>query len=69
MNPSECRALLDTAVIIASVALEEHQQLGGIYTHHEDLYRRMLAADVSQLPKLGKKRYLNSRIKLQPTSE
>jgi hypothetical protein len=68
MEPSECRALLDTAVIIASVTPREHQRLGGIYTHHEDLYRRMLAADVSQLPMLGEERYFNSGIKLQPTS-
>ena len=44
MNPSECRALLETAVIIASVTPTEHRRLGGIYTHHKDLYRRMLRA-------------------------
>jgi len=69
MNPSECRALLDTAVIIASVTPAEHQSLGGIFTHHEELYNRMLAADVSQLPSLGQERYLNSKVKIQPTSE
>jgi hypothetical protein len=68
MNPRECRALLDRAVIIASVTPEEHRELGGIFTHHEDLYRRMLAADVSWLIRLGKKRYRDSEIKLQPTS-
>src|SRR5215472_7901258 len=48
MNPSECRALLDRAVIIASVTPEEHQKLGGIFTKHEELYRRMLAPDISR---------------------
>ena len=67
MNPSECRALLHRAVIIASVTPEEHQKLGGIFTHHDELYRRMLAQDISRLIRLGKKRYLNSGIKLQPT--
>jgi hypothetical protein len=67
MNPSECRALLDRAVIIASVTPEEHRKLGGIFTHHKDLYRRMLAQDVSRLIRLGKKRYINSKIQLQPT--
>src|SRR5262249_40427218 len=31
MDPSECRALLETAVIIASVTSEEHGPLGGIF--------------------------------------
>ena len=53
MNPSESRELLQKAVIIASVTPEEHRKLGGIYTHFEELYREMLAADVSQLPRLG----------------
>src|SRR5262249_31347066 len=67
MNPRKCRVLLDTAVIIASVTPQEHRKLGGIYTHFEELYREMLAADVSQLPGLGRKRYLKKRIKLRPT--
>jgi len=33
MNPSDCRALLETGVVIASVTPEEHRRLGGIYTH------------------------------------
>ena len=64
MRPRECRRLLDTALIIASVTPAEHQRLGGIYTHFPDLYRRMLAEDVSHLPRLGKQRYRRKRIKL-----
>ena len=68
MNPSECRVLLETAVIIASVTPTEHRRLGGIYTHHEDLYRRMLKAQVSRLPRRGMERYSATGIELQPTS-
>jgi len=68
MNPSECRALLEEAVIIASVTPEEHRRLGGIWTHHEDLYRRMLKAQVSRLPRRGMERYSATGIALQPTS-
>ena len=68
MNPSECRALLETAVIIASVTPGEHRRLGGIYTHHQDLYRRMLKAHVSRLPRRGVERYSATGIALQPTS-
>ena len=68
MNPSECRALLETAVIIASVTPAEHRRLGGIYTHHADLYRRMLKAHVSRLPRRGMERYSATGIALQPTS-
>jgi hypothetical protein len=68
-NPGECRALLETAVIIASVRPEEPKQLGGIFTHHPDLYRRMLEAPVSQLPSLGRELYSAAKIALQPTSE
>ena len=64
MHPRRCRTLLETAVIIASVTPEEHRTLGGIFTHHEPLYREMLAADVSQLPSLGKERYSNFDIEL-----
>jgi len=66
MNPDECRVLFDTAVIIASVTPVEHRKLGGIYTHHEELYRRMLPADVSRLPGLGNQRYLDSGVKIRP---
>jgi hypothetical protein len=68
MNPSECRVLLEKAVIIASVTEAEHRQLGGIYTHHADLYRRMLKAHVSRLPKRGLERYSAVGIALRPRS-
>lgn len=66
MNPSECRALLDTAVIIAKVMPEEHKRLGHLFPHNKELYERMLAAPVSQLPALGKERYVKKKIRLQP---
>lgn len=66
MNPGECRELLDTAVIIASITPKEHKQLGGIFTHHEVLYGEMLKAQVSELPSLGRKRYSAVKITLQP---
>jgi hypothetical protein len=44
MNPAECRPLLEKAVILASITPAEHRHLGGIWTHHEDLYGRMLNA-------------------------
>ena len=66
MNPSECRVLLDTAVILATITPEEHRKLGGIFTHFEELYGRMLVADVLQLPELGHERYFIKKIKLQP---
>jgi hypothetical protein len=68
MNPSECRELLETAVIIADVTPAEHIQLGGIYAHHKDLYGRMLKAPVSQLPSLGWERYAAKEIEVKPES-
>ena len=68
MDPSECRALLEKAVIIASVTPEEHRRLGGIWTHHEDLYRRMLKGHVSRLYRRGLERYSASAIDLEPMS-
>jgi hypothetical protein len=68
MNPSECRALLERAVIIASVTPAEHISLGGIYTHHADLDGRMLKAHVSRLRKRGLERYSATGIALQPMS-
>jgi hypothetical protein len=68
MNPAECRPLLEQAVIIASVTPAEHLRLGGIYTHHKDLYRRMLKGQVSRLPRRGLERYSAMGIELAPTS-
>jgi hypothetical protein len=69
MNPTECRALLERAVVIASVTPAEHRRLGGIWTHHADLYRRMLKAHVSRLPRRGMERYSAMGIALQPMSK
>jgi hypothetical protein len=68
MNPSECRALLETSVVIAWVTPAEHKLLGGIYPRHVDLYGRMLKAQVSQLPRLGEERYRATGIALNPCS-
>jgi hypothetical protein len=57
MNPAECAELLDMPVIIAHLTQAQHTQLGGIYTHHAELYGRMLKAPISQLPALGVERY------------
>ena len=67
MDPTECRALLERAVIIASVTEAEHRQLGGIWARHQDLYRRMLKGQVSRLPKRGMERYTTAGITLQST--
>jgi len=69
MNPAECRALLESAVVIASVTPAEHRRLGGIWTHHADLYRRMLRAQVLRLPRRGMERYSTTGIALQPISK
>jgi hypothetical protein len=69
MEPSECRALLETAVIIARVTPAEHKLIGGLYPRHEDVHRRMLKAPVSLLPELGKERYSATGIELKPTSK
>ena len=68
MDPSECRALLETAVVIARVTPEEHRLIGGLYPRHEDVHRRMLKAHVSQLPELGMERYRATEIALRPTT-
>jgi len=65
INPRECRALLETAVLLARVTAAEHQRLGGIYTHHERLYGRMLRAPVERLAALGRERYRASGIVLR----
>jgi hypothetical protein len=68
MNPAECRPLLEKAVIIASVTPAEHRRLGGIWTHHADLYRRMLKAHLSRLPRRGMERYTATGIALEHVS-
>jgi hypothetical protein len=68
MDPSECRVLLEKAVIIASVTPAEHRKLGGIWTHHAELYGRMHRAHVSRLRMRGLERYSASGIALHPLS-
>lgn len=65
IDPAQCRDLLAEAVVLAVVTREEHKTLGGIFTHHRDLYAEMLKAPVPDLPALGRKRYRRSGIKLQ----
>jgi hypothetical protein len=66
MDPSECRGLLEGAVVVASVTPGEHRRLGGIYTHHEDLYRRMHTAPIPELPGLGIERYRATGVEVFP---
>jgi hypothetical protein len=68
MDPAECRALLETAVVIARVTAAEHRQIGGLYPRHENLHRRMLEAPVSLLPELGMERYSATKITLREIS-
>jgi hypothetical protein len=68
MNPSECRALLETAVIIAGVTPAEHRRPGTIHTHHEDRYRRMLKTHVWRLARREMERYSATGIARHPTS-
>lgn len=57
MEPSECRQLLETAVVLVEVSGDEHRKLGGIYKHHPEVYAEMLTADIPELPGLGWQRY------------
>jgi hypothetical protein len=64
MNPDECEALLQQAVVLARITKDEHRKLGGIYMHHEKVYARMLTAPVEKLHKIGLERYANTGIEL-----
>ena len=66
MNPNECRALLETAVVLVEVSGEEHRRLGGIYADHEEVYGQMLNAPVSELEELGLLRYDRKGIETAP---
>ena len=57
IHPKECRELLETSVVLAPVTKTEHIRLGGIFTHHERIYGRMLGAPVENLQRLGRQRY------------
>lgn len=69
VEPADCKDLLEKAVVIAHVTPAEHRDLGGIFTHHEELYGRMLEAPVFELPALGRERYPGTLITLPPTSK
>jgi hypothetical protein len=56
-KPDECRSLLGTGIVLSRVTKPEHRALGGIYTHHAELYGEMLLSPVSDLPALGCRRY------------
>ena len=69
MDPDECADLLGRAIVLARIRKDEHRRLGGIYTHYDGLYGRMLRASVGRLPSLGRERYRRWGIELarQPT--
>ena len=66
MDPDECADLLRRAIVLARIRKDEHRRLGGIYTHHKDLYERMLGAAVGRLPSLGRERYRRCDVELAP---
>ena len=64
-DPTQCRALLEKAVVIAFVTPEEHRQLGGIWTHHPEVYAQMLTRQrYAGLRKLGIQRYNDRGVEL-----
>lgn len=69
MEPGQCAELLNDAVVIALVTKAEHQRLGGIYTHHPELYAEMLTVPVADLAGLGSQRYQRAGISLHPIAE
>ena len=64
-EPSECRALLEKAVVIAHVTPAEHTQLGNLWTDHRALYAKMLRAPVKDLARLGRQRYADRGVELK----
>lgn len=66
-EPSECRALLENAVVIARVTPAEHTQLGNnFWGQHPELYAKMMNAPVKQLARLGRQRYAERGVELLP---
>ena len=63
MHPRQAKSLLQQAVVLALVTPEDHRLLGGIYTHHRDLYERMLSCPMGELVPLGWKRYQRSKLR------
>jgi hypothetical protein len=66
MNPGECRAVLEDAVVLVELSRAEHLALGGIFADHADLYAEMLAAQVADLFSLGRLRYERVGIAIEP---
>lgn len=66
MDPSVCEAVLSRAVLHARITRAEHLALGGIFTHHEHLYGRMLTCPPDDLVELGRDRYRAVGIELVP---
>ena len=64
-DPSECRALLENAVVIAHVTPAEHTQLGNLWTDHPELNAKMLTAPVKDLARLGRQRYADRGVELK----
>jgi len=57
-------AVLDVAVV-AHVLASEHAAIGPLVTRHARLYEQMRSADLSELPRLGRRRYTASKLKLR----
>jgi hypothetical protein len=56
--------VLDIA-IVAHVLRDEHRVIGPLVTKHARLYDQMLTVDLSALPKLGRRRYTSSKLRLR----
>ncbi|MDP9243822.1 MAG: hypothetical protein M3O77_01915 [Chloroflexota bacterium] len=63
-RPWQVRRLLEHSVVLARITKAEHARLGGIYTHHRQLYVRMLESPIDALPHQGRRRYQKVGIKL-----
>jgi hypothetical protein len=62
MAPTECRTLLNEAIVLAHVTKAEHQQLGGIFDPHAAIYQAMLDSPIPGLEALARKRYEDSGV-------
>jgi hypothetical protein len=58
------RAVLDVA-IVAHVLREEHRAIGPLVAKHAQLYDQMLRVDLAELPRLGRRRYTSSKLRLR----
>jgi hypothetical protein len=64
MNPIDVEALLQESIVLARITKAEHQQLGGIFQHHAEVYERLLSAPVDQLHEVALERYKRSKVKI-----